>query len=145
MLAAVDARVGVVANMIYSKGTTHEVFYAFIKHLLIPKLEGTGRRVITMNRLGAHYGDCVEALREAGHLVVFRPVHSPTFGPVEWVFSGMDKFSLEHTLQVHRSNLRESLEAAFLCVTKFDIESYMSEAHFFVPGHEYKPYLGEQV
>lgn len=33
-------------------------------------------------------------------------------------------------------------EASYLSITPADIQGYMAKAHFAVPGHEFKPYLG---
>lgn len=45
-------------------------------------IANTGRRVIIMDRHDAHFGDVVTLIESHGHIVVFRPVHSPDFGPV---------------------------------------------------------------
>jgi transposase len=145
VLVAIDARRGVINKMLYPHGTTAELFLHFVIYLLIPSLAGTGRRVITMNRLNAHYGDVVDALRSAGHFVVFRPASSPTFGPVEWVFSYVDKFLQQHSTQVNAQNLKKWIVTCFNTVTKDDVTNYMSKAHFFVPGHRYAPYAGEKL
>ena len=144
VLIAIDARKGVINKMLYPHGTTEEVFYHFVVYLLIPSLAGTGRRVITMDRLNTHYGEVVEALQSAGHFVVFRPCSSPSFGPVEWIFSYVDKFLQQHSPQVHRANLKQCILLALDSVTKEDVMSYMSNAHFYVPDHSYSPYAGEQ-
>jgi hypothetical protein len=144
LLIAVDARVGVISEMIYHKGTTTEIFYAFVVNMLIPSLAGTGRRIITMDRLASHYGDAVTALKEAGHIVIFRPVHSPTFAPVEWVFSYIDSFLQQHSPQVTEHTLRDCLCNALKTVLREDIMGYMQHAHMYVDGLPYLPYNGEQ-
>ena len=144
LLVAIDARKGVINNIFYPHGTTSEVFYHFVVYLLIPSLEGTGRRVITMDRLSAHFGVVVKALTDAGHYVVFRPASSPTFAPVEWVFSYVDKFLQEHSPQVTPNSLKFWLRTALDTISRFDVKQYMAAAHFYVPTYPYTPYRGEQ-
>ena len=143
LLIAVDARVGIVKKLMYPKGTTNETFYSFVQFLLIPALAGTGRRVITMDRLNSHFG-VKELLEEAGHIVIFRPLHSPTFGPVEWVFHYIELYLVHERHEVNEGTLKRYIENACDTITKLDIIGYMSEAHFWVPGHSYKPYRGER-
>jgi hypothetical protein len=58
LLVAIDARVGVINKLFYPHGTTSEVFYHFVVYMLIPSLKGTGRRVITMDRLNSQKRSC---------------------------------------------------------------------------------------
>jgi transposase len=120
-----------------------QFFFAFIVGMLIPSLVGTGARVIMMDNLGSHLGHAVTALKEAGHYVVFRPVHSPIFGPVEWVFHYVEMFLKQHNAFVSPENFANYLRLAFLTVTPLDIKGCMSAAHFYVPGHTYHPWSGE--
>ena len=136
---AVDARVG----MVGANGTSSDKFYLFLTQIVLPALRGTGRRYITMDNLDGHKGQVEHAIRTAGHVPIFRPTHSPDFGPVEWVFSFTDSFMRAHDTHINDSNLRAALEAAFSFVTPFDIASYFACAHFAVPGHTFKPYMGE--
>ena len=143
-LVAVDARVGVIKALFYHKGTTVEKFRVFVELMLLPALAGTGRRIITYDRLTSHFGDVVSVIRTAGHIPIFRPVSSPDFGPVEWVFNFVDQFLQSHTYTLNDHNFKDALVAAFNCVTSHNIASYMHQAHFAVPGFEYKPYMKEQ-
>ena len=141
-LIAVDARVGVISDMEFNGGTTSEFFYAFVAFMLIPQLVDTGRRIVMLDRLASHYGDVLELLRNAGHIVVFRPSHSPIFGPVEWVFHYVEMFLQSHALFVTNENLKQYVKLALATVTPNDIMGYMSQAHYCVPGYEYRPYMG---
>ena len=47
---AVDSVKGVISRMLYEKGTTGDKFSIFVQHLLLPAIQGTGIRVITMDR-----------------------------------------------------------------------------------------------
>jgi transposase len=142
-LIAVDARVGVIDTMMYEHGTTSAIFYMWVYSILIPKLSGTGRRVIMMDNLSSHFGDVVQLLKDAGHFVVFRPTHSPIFGPVEFVFHYVEMFLQQNCAYVTNLNLKAALEAAFDNVSPLDIAGYMNAAHMYVPGHEYHPWMGE--
>ena len=143
-LVAIDARKGVLNTMLLPHGATHEGFYHFVVYLLIPSLAGTGRRVVTMDKASAEHADGIEALTSAGHLVVYRPAASATFGPLEWVFTYVDKFLQHYSTQVNASNLKAWIRAALNTVSKEDVMGFMSEAHFCVPGHPFTPYSGEE-
>ena len=126
--------------MLYEKETTGDKFSIFVQHLLLPAIQGTGIRVITMDNLDGH-SPAVQFIKAAGHYVVFRPIHSPDFGGVEWVFNFLDCFLHAHQSNVCNTNLREAMEAAFDCVTPQDVAGYMAKAHFCVEGHTFEPYM----
>jgi hypothetical protein len=143
VLAACDARVGIVSHMEYSKGTTKGKFYFFIVNL-ITSLYNTGRRIITMDNLSSHFGDAVSLLENAGHIVIFRPKSSPDFGPIEWVFNYLDRFLQFHSDYIDSSNFEKAIEAALDLINSENIVSFMANAHFAVPNHTFDPYMGQQ-
>ena len=53
---AVDSVKGVISRMLYEKETTGDKFTVFWQHLLLPAIQGTGTRVITMDK-GASTND----------------------------------------------------------------------------------------
>ena len=126
--------------MLYEKETTGDKFSIFVQHLLLPAIQGTGIRVITMDNLDGH-SPAVQFIKAAGHYVVFCPIHSPDFGGVEWVFNFLDCFLHAHQSNVCNTNLREAMEAAFDCVTPQDVAGHMAKAHFCVEGHTFEPYM----
>ena len=64
-----------------------DMVIVFLATMLLPAIAGEGR-VILMDNLSAHSGPEVDHLfRMAGHIVVYRPTHSPDFAPIEYVFS----------------------------------------------------------
>jgi len=144
LLAAVDARVGVIQSMMYPHGTTNEKFYVFIVLLLLPSIRGTGPRIITMDNLSAHeHPLVVNAIRAEGHRVIFRQIHSPDFGPVEWVFQMVDLFLKHHDVFVTKDNFRQYIQTALTGLTPHYIAGFFADAHFPVPGFDFRPYLGD--
>jgi transposase len=89
---AVDRRVGVIQSMLYSTGTSSDVFMFFAEFFLLPALVGTGPRIIMMDRLASHFGAAELLMKEAGHTVIARPSYSCDFALVEWVFHFVDTF-----------------------------------------------------
>jgi hypothetical protein len=90
-VAACDARVGIILNMNYNRGTTKDKFLIFINEL-IKSLQGTGKRVIMMDNLNTHNGEVENLINMSGHMLVFRPTYSPDFAPIEWCFKCIDDF-----------------------------------------------------
>jgi len=145
LLLAVDARKGAVSHLMYSKGTTTDKFVVWFTLFLLPAIRGTGKRVITMDNLSGHNAHVIHHTAGLeGHLVIFRPIHSPDFGPVEWCFNYIDKFLQSHDNQITDVLLRPALRAAVSTITANDIKGYMAHAHFAVQGHLFRPYSGEQ-
>ncbi len=143
LLAAVDARVGVVQQLIYPGGTSTEKFYLFVMLLLLPSIRNTGPRVITMDNLSAHkHLEVLEAIRAEGHTVILRPIHSPDFGPVEWLFQMLNLVLKHHDPLVTSANFRAYLYTGMDLITPLHIASFFADAHFPVVGFEYRPYAG---
>ena len=70
--------------------------FRHVSHLhrdwFIPALVCTGSRVVLTDNLAANESKgVVKVLRGAGHRFMLRPIHSPDFGPLEWVFGHLDK------------------------------------------------------
>jgi len=90
---AVDVNKGSISDIIYPKGTTNEKFYLWLRLNVLPKIADTPGRVIVMDNLDSHCTAQIKELIERnGHFLVLRPIHSPDFGGVEWVFSYVDFF-----------------------------------------------------
>ena len=143
--AAVDTRVGAISTIIYEKGTTIEKFYLWMQCNVLPKLRGTGVRLIVMDNLSAHLNpDLRQLIASEGHILVLRPIHSPDFGGIEWVFHFVSRFLSHHHRQLTDKNIRTALEACFNLVTAEDIKNYFADAHIFVKGKKFKPYLHQQ-
>jgi transposase len=143
LIAAVDCRVGVIARMVFEGGTSSEKFELFIRLLVLPAIEGTGRRVFCFDNLSAHNG-AHNAISQAGHIVINRPIHSPDFGAIEIVFSWISKFLQHHDSGITDSNLKMAIHEACTFVRPVDVQQFFAACHFLVPGLPFKPYLGQQ-
>lgn len=88
LLVACDINVGVVAYWAAPMvAIDADAFYLWCTLCLLPKIRGQNR-VIMMDNLRAHSNsDIDELFRAEGHVLLYRPVHSPEFGPIEYCFS----------------------------------------------------------
>lgn len=142
-LVAVDTNVGVVQHWNYVGGTTNHRFFMFIVAFLLPAIRHTGPRVITMDNLTAHYfPQTIQAIQQEGHTVIFRPIHSPDFGPIEWVFALLSGFLKRNDFHVNEHNLHMAIEAGLAAIGPDYIAGFFADAHFLVPGRVYRPYMG---
>jgi len=145
IIVAVDAHKGVVASLIFRGGTTIDIFEFFMRYFVFPKIANTGSRVITYDNLSAHLAPTVRsAIHYEGHSLVLRPIHSPDFGGVEWVFSYLRQFLQHHDRFINQENLESAIQSALDIVTPTLVAKFMAAAHFFVPPYPFKPYNGEQ-
>lgn len=145
LLVAVDARVGVIARMLYHRGTSKEIFEFFVRFFVFPKIALTGSRVFTYDNLAAHLAIGVKnAIFYEGHTLVLRPIHSPDFGGVEWVFAYVRKFLQHYDSLVTRDNLLSAINTCLDIVTPELVAKFMAAAHFYVPPYPFTPYLGQQ-
>jgi transposase len=82
---------GVIADMVIAGGTDGDVFFAFVKELLVPVLQKG--QVVVMDNLPAHKQERIQKLiQEAGCQVVYLPKYSPDFNPIESLFSWLTAF-----------------------------------------------------
>ena len=145
ILAAVDARVSVVARLVFHGGTSTDIFEFFLRYVFSPKIAETGPCVFTYDNLSAHLAPSVrDAIHYEGHSLVLRPIHSPDFGGVEWVFSYVNQFLKHNDRVINQANLESAIHSALDIVTPTLVAKFMAAAHFFVPGCPFKPYNGEQ-
>ena len=79
-----------------------------------------------------------------GHLLIRGPIHSPDLAPAEWSFSHATKFTqmFEAWLLQHPKEYAQVFAAGLRSITPEYMQVYFADAHFFVPGLPYKPYLG---
>ena len=72
--------------MTINAGTSIDVFDAFVKQQLIPKLKPGD--IVVMDNLAAHKNSViVGAIEGAGAAVLFLPPYSPEFNPIERVWA----------------------------------------------------------
>ena len=145
VLVAVDSSVGVVARVLYKGATTKERFLVFLTLAVFPAIADTGSRIITFDNLNCHLlPDVRSAILYEGHRLVLRPKHSPDFGGVEWVFSFVHKALVHFDKHVTNDNFEAILNNCLDYVTPELVAKYMACAHFYVPPHEFRPYMGQQ-
>ena len=97
---------GLAAMMTIEGGTSHEVFVAFIKHVLAKVLR-PGMTVV-LDNAGAHKVTAVlDAFRELGVRVKFLPPYSPDLNPIELAWSKLKEF-----LRSAKARTREALDLA---------------------------------
>lgn len=96
-----------------------------------------------MDNLTAHYfPQTIQAIQQEGHTVVFRPIHSPDFGPIEWAFALLSGFLKRNDFHVNEENLHIAIDAGLASIGPDYIASFFADAHFLVPGRVYRPYMG---
>lgn len=74
---------------------------------------------------------------------MFRPVHSPDLGPVEWVFALLSAFLKLHDFEVNENNLHLAIDAGLHLIGPNYVEGFFADAHFLVPGRSFRPYMGQ--
>lgn len=144
VLLAIDINVGPVAWLIYDNNTTADFFAAYLRDILIPQLATGIRRTIMCDNLAAHFTDNVAqaALAAAGHRLLARPPYSPDMAPIESTFAQIKHWLRAHTDYINAKNFREAIEMAIMSIGVDDCRGYYQNTHYFVPGRNYKPYLG---
>jgi transposase len=96
---------GLLALMTIPAFTNEAIFYAFVKHVLIPELRPG--QVVVLDNLAAHKRPSIRKLIEsAGCRVIFLPRYSPEWNPIEPCWSKMKNF-----LRTYAARTLESLEA----------------------------------
>ena len=143
VLAAVDINIGVIAMLPFEKGgTTSDKFAAWVVLFLLPAIADR-RRVILMDNLTSHRIGA-DALVAAGHKVIWRPVHSPDFGPIELVFGYVETFLQAHDSSIMNGNFENAIVQAFDSVTPELVKSYFAHTYYAVAGRPFEPYMGQQ-
>jgi transposase len=113
---------GILTMMTVNGGTSGEVFLAFVKQFLVPKLR-KGNLVI-MDNLSAHKVDGVDELIEsAGARVWYLPPYSPDFNPIEHCWSKI-KSILRAVKARSRIALDRAIANAMKLITLKDIRGW---------------------
>jgi len=142
VLAAVDVNVGVVSIWTFQGNTDKPTFYLFLLMFLFPALAGQSRCII-MDNLSAHFGADIDDLFETfGHIYVARPVHSPDFGFVEWLFNWIGMWLKRHKGEIDENNLEAKIHQAAGECTPENVQGFAIDAHYYVPGRNFYPYTG---
>lgn len=105
MLAALFPT-GLKAMMTVEGGTTAEVFLAYIRQVLVPKLKPGN--LVLLDNLAAHKAPGVrEAIEAVGASVMYLPPYSFDFNPIELAWSKLKEF-----LRSSEPRTRDQLDAA---------------------------------
>jgi transposase len=97
---------GLLGLMTIPAFTNEAVFYAFIKHVLVPELRPG--QVVVLDNLRVHKRPSIRKLIEdAGCRVLFLPRYSPEWNPIEPCWSKMKNF-----LRTYAARTLEALEGA---------------------------------
>jgi transposase len=144
LLLAIDTLTGPVAWWIYPANTDANVFAFFVTEYLLPRLTAGVQRTVLWDNLSAHFtGDvATNALAAAGHRVVARPSYSPDMAPIESAFSKVKNVLRRCKDRVTAANLRQQIDAAVQTITPRDCQGWYQDCHYFVPGRQFRPYLG---
>jgi transposase len=109
---------GTTACMTIKGATNTEVFYAYVREVLVPSLRSGD--IVVMDNLGAHKNERTLALIEqAGAEVRFLPAYSPDLNPIEMMWSKVK--SLLRKKQARNSpDLLAAIACALSAVTAQD-------------------------
>lgn len=116
-------RLGTMLGMHMWKGAMNrDKWVWWVKTKLIPSLKPSS--IIILDNLNLHYDEeGLEALRSAGHVVLFQSRYSPDLNPIEKAWS-----KLKTLIRGHRPQRAEQLWNAMVCawdeITADDIEAF---------------------
>jgi len=97
---------GLVAMMTVEGATDTDVFVAFVKHILVPKLKPGD--IVVLDNVGAHKPTAIRTLIEAaGARLLFLPPYSPDLNPIEECWS-----KLKTLLKKYAARTRTELDMA---------------------------------
>jgi transposase len=109
---------GTTACMTIEGATNTEVFYAYVREVLVPSLRRGD--IVMMDNLGAHKNERTIALIEAaGAEVRFLPAYSPDLNPIEMMWSKI-KSLLRKTQARNHADLLVAIASALNAVTPQD-------------------------
>lgn len=114
--------------MTINAGTSIDVFEAFVKQQLAPKLKPGD--IVVMDNLSAHKNSViVDAIERAGAAVLFLPPYSPEFNPIERVWA-----KLKEIVRRLPTTTREAFDAAVStamdCITNENIRAWTTHAGY---------------
>ena len=142
-LLATDVNVGVVAWWLFEGNTCNATFYLFLALFVFPAIRGQ-RRVVLFDNLSAHFGANIDQLFAwEGHIWVARPIHSPDFGYIEWSFNWITMYLKHHFAEIEAADLALWIADAIAHIRPGHVQGFAADAHFFVPGRAFHPYLIE--
>ncbi|KAH3758586.1 hypothetical protein Pelo_9593 [Pelomyxa schiedti] len=136
LLMAADVNVGAIAPFVFPGTMDSNVFYCWLKKLLLPQIRGK-KRVCLMDNHRAHLDVSIrELVEQEGHKLVRRPVASPDMAWIETCFSQIKENLRKYCSDVNLHNLKECIYA------EAELISFAVHCHYLVPGFPYHPYSG---
>ena len=130
------------------RGTLNKsTFYCWLALEVLPAIRGTGPRILMGDNLSAHFGaEIEELLASKGHIIRYRPVHSPDFAWVEWCFQHAQMFARINDLLLLQDPGRfgECFAAGLYSITAEYVKSYAA-AHYSILDRPCNPYLEASI
>jgi len=109
-------------------GTSSDVFYAFVKHELAPRLR-RGDCVI-MDNLSAHRDKRArQAIEAAGATILFLPPYSPEWNPIEKLWSKLKDFVRRRVTDT-RDLFDDAVAEAMSAITTSDIRAWYAHCGY---------------
>ena len=100
------------------KGTSGEMFLAFLTGCLMPCIEGTSRRLVMDNASSHKTDDVKTCIRAYGHGVTYRPpLSSDVLGSVEYAMNVIKAHLRRNSGRINEDNLPDHIVAAVCSLT----------------------------
>lgn len=130
-IAALDAS-GICTACSFTGATDTEMFVAFVREFLAPKL--TAGQVVVLDNLAAHLSPQVDALMEArGARVLRLPPYSPDFNPIENAISKI-KALLRKLARRDVASLLEAIGTGIDSITPADAHNFIKHCKYATDG-----------
>jgi len=109
---------GSTACMTIEGSTNTEVFFAYVREVLVPSLRPGD--IVVMDNLGAHKNDrTLSLIEQAGAEVRFLPAYSPDLNPIEMMWSKV-KAILRKSQARNHPDLLAAIASALAAITPAD-------------------------
>ncbi len=123
---------GVKAPLVFPRALDGDLFAQWVRDRLVPTLRPG--QVVVQNNLAVHKDARARvAIEAAGCRLVFLPVYSPDFNPIELVFA-----KLKHEVRGAKGRTREAVEAAIGAaldrLTSAELTAYYRHCGYHVTG-----------
>ncbi len=109
---------GTTACMTIEGATNTEVFYAYVREVLVPSLRPGD--IVVMDNLGAHKNErTLDLIKQAAADIRFLPAYSPDLNPIEMMWSKVKAFLRKAQARNH-PDLLAAIASALSAVTSTD-------------------------
>ena len=126
-IAAMNAS-GIFTACSFDGATDTEMFVAFVREFLVPKL--TAGQVVVLDNLAPHKSPRVDALVEAvGARVLRLPPYSPDYNPIEMAISKM-KTLVRKRARRNIDTLYDAIGEATLSITPQDARNFIQHCKY---------------